>query len=816
VSVPARVRDEAATDPWVVRFDGYDPRDEGRREALCTVGNGYVATRGAAPESTADGVHYPGTYAAGVYNQLQDQIDGQVVENESLVNLPHWLATRFRVDDGPWVDVDSAEILDYHQELDLRRALLTRRYRVRDDAGRITAVTERRLVSMDFPHACALEATYVPENWSGRLVIRTVLDGTVENTLVARYRALAAAHLRLVRTEELTPDSVLLAVVTNHSAIRVAMAARTTVRCGGQPADPERRLVQDGAVVGHELVVEARRTEPVTLDKAVTVFTGRDRAISEPAAEAARWLPRLGRFDELLRRHELAWARLWDQFHVDVQRDEQTLTVLRLHLLHLLQSVSPHSVDLDVGVPARGLHGEAYRGHVFWDELFIFPVLNLRLPALSRALLQYRHRRLPEARAAARAAGHTGAMYPWQSASNGEEESQRLHLNPASGRWLPDPTLRQRHVGIAVAYNVWQYYQVTGDHEFLAREGAEMVVEIARFWASIATWDEDRRRYVIRGVMGPDEFHTGYPGRELDGVDNNAYTNVMASWVLRRALETLGVLADDERRRLLEHLDLGPDELSRWSDVARRLFVPFHDGVISQFEGYEHLAELDWAAYRARYPNIQRLDRILEAEGDDVNRYKASKQADTVMLFYLLSAEELGDVLGHLGYRIDAGLIPRTIHYYLERSSHGSTLSALVHAWVLARSQRDRSMEFLAQALDADVADIQGGTTAEGIHLAAMAGSVDLVQRCYGGLETRHHRLVLDPYWPESLGAMEFAIRYRHQPLVVRVRGLRAEVAAGPGMWRPVQVACRGEMAELRPGSRVSFPLSAIATAPAR
>ncbi len=126
------------TEPWVVRYDGYEPEDEGRRESLCTVGNGYFATRGAAAESSPDGVRYPGTYAAGVYNRLQDRIEGRTVENESLVNLPNWLATRFRIDGGPWFDIDRTEILEYHQELDLRRAVLTRRFRARDDAGRTT------------------------------------------------------------------------------------------------------------------------------------------------------------------------------------------------------------------------------------------------------------------------------------------------------------------------------------------------------------------------------------------------------------------------------------------------------------------------------------------------------------------------------------------------------------------------------------------------------------------------------------------------------------------------------------------------------
>lgn len=795
------------TDPWVVRYEGYDPEDEGRRESLCTLGNGYFATRGAAVESAADDVHYPGTYGAGIYNRLQDRIDDRTVENESLVNLPNWLSTRFRIEGGPWFDIDTAEILDYDQELDLRRAVLTRRLRVRDGDGRTTAITERRLVSMHAKHACALEITYVPEDWSGRLEIRSVLDGTVRNTQVERYRAFSGDHLELVRTAAPTPESVLLEMVTKQSAIRVAMAARTEVWGNGYRVAAERRLVDEGAVVGHHVTLDARRSVPVTLEKVVTVYTGRDPAVSEPATEAVTWLPRLGRFDDLLERHVLVWEHLWERFHLDLEHDGQVVQILRLHLLHLLQSVSPNSVDLDVGVPARGLHGEAYRGHIFWDELFIFPVLNLRLPLLTRSLLRYRYRRLPEARIAAQEAGYTGAMFPWQSGSNGREENQQVHLNPVSGRWLPDPTLRQRHVGIAIAYNVWQYHQVTGDREFLVHYGAEMLLEIARFWGSIATYDRARGRYVIRGVMGPDEFHTGYLGHEQDGIDNNAYTNVMASWVLRRGLETLQLLPAQERHELLEKLALRREELQRWEDIAHRLFVPFHDGIISQFEGYEDLEELDWAHYREQYGNIQRLDRLLEAENDSVNRYKASKQADALMLFYLLSADELRDVFEHLGYRLAPEVIPRTIHYYLDRTSHGSTLSAIVHGWVLARSDRRRAVDFLTRALETDVADIQGGTSSEAVHLAAMAGSVDLLQRCFSGLEMRQEQLHLNPYWPEPLGVMEFAIRYREHPLTLRIHGDSVEVLAAPGMQRPIEVVCRGEVAELRPGAAVYFPL---------
>ena len=170
------------------------------------------------------------------------------------------------------------------------------------------------------------------------------------------------------------------------------------------------------------------------------MVTGRDVATSEPAAGAERGLGRLGRFAELRDEHMLNWAHLWERLSIEFDGNTDALRILRLHLLHLLQTVSYNSADLDVGVPARGLHGEAYRGHIFWDELFIFPVLNLRLPTVTRSLLRYRYRRLSEARRAARLAGYRGAMFPWQSGSDGREESPDVHLNPRSGRWRPDPS----------------------------------------------------------------------------------------------------------------------------------------------------------------------------------------------------------------------------------------------------------------------------------------------------------------------------------------------------------------------------------------
>ena len=226
--------------------------------------------------------------------------------------------------------------------------------------------------------------------------------------------------------------------------------------------------------------------------------------------------------------------------------------------------------------------------------------------------------------------------------------------------------------------------------------------------------------------------------RATPGLNNNAYTNIMAVWVLCRALEVLDLLSEVRRAELTTRLGLSAEEIARWDDISRRMYVPFHDdGIISQFEGYEKLRELDWEDYRTRYGNIQRLDLILEAENDSANRYKLSKQADVLMLFYSVFRRGNRRIVRASGLSVRTRDDSAKRRLLCRRSSHGSTLCRVVYAWVLARSDRPRAMDFFAEALQSDVSDIQQGTTAEGVHLGAMAGTVDLVQRVSTGIEVR-------------------------------------------------------------------------------
>jgi trehalose/maltose hydrolase-like predicted phosphorylase len=797
-------------DGFLLAYDGFDPRTEGLREALTSTGNGYLCTRGAAEWEDADGVHYPGTYAHGGYNRETTMMGGLPVLNEDLVNLPNWLVLELRIEGEDAIRLDDVELLAYRHEYGIRNAAVVRHLRFRDRAGRETTLASRRFVSMADAHHAGIEWTLVPENWSGHVEVISALDARVSNNGVARYRQLEGRHLNPVSPRTFGPEVIALKAETRQSNLYVSQATRTRVFGGGEPLPASRTLHQMEDYIQQVLAFEVRQGEATRVEKMVAFYTSRDPAVSDTLVRAARSAARHSDFAAAFERHSAAWDELWRTCDVRVSGNEQVQLLLRLHTAHLLQVCSPHTADLDAGLPARGLNGEAYRGHVFWDEIYAFPFFNVRLPEVTRGLLMYRYRRIGEARAAAREAGFRGAMFPWQSGSEGVEETQRVHLNPLSGRWEPDLSHNQRHVNAAIFFNIWKYFQATHDYAFLESYGAEMMLEIARFWASIAHFNRARERFEIHGVMGPDEFHEKYPGAQQGGLRNNAYTNVLVAWLCGIAGQLPSLLSASSSEGLRARLGIGDDEVALWQDMSRRMFVPFHqDGIISQFEGWSDLEELDWDAYRAKYENIQRLDRILRAEGDDPDRYKIAKQADTVMLFFLFSGEELRETFERLGYDYRPDTAARNVAYYDRRTSHGSTLSFVTHAGVLASIDPESSWERFLVALRSDVDDIQGGTTKEGIHLGVMAGTLDVVQRYYAGTQIRDNVLYFDPQLPGELGDLSFPMQFRETPIRVTLSGGQLTLAVHPeGASQPVRAGIPGDIRELCPGDQAVFELN--------
>ena len=793
------------TDPWRLIYEGYDPAHEGHREALTTLGNGYLAVRGAAPESTKSEVHYPGTYLAGVYNRLVSRVQGQDVEDEHMVNVPNWLVLDLRLEGTDWWSRGGLKILRERRVLDMRRATLEREVVLEAPDGRLVAVAQRRFVSMAQPHLMALRTTLTSLGWSGSAVIRSGVDTGITNENVPEDALLAHHHLlRLGGTGPAGPVPV-IEVETSQSHIRIATALRTDV--SGQEGSGEQG--EEEGFYYRSWDLQLAEAEPVLVTKVAAIVTSRDRAVSSPALATGNMLRTASQtFEQLLSEHEAAWRRLLSLFAINIGGSPQVQLILNLHVFHLLQTLSPHTAELDAGVPARGLHGEGYRGHIFWDELFVLPLLTSRMPSVARSVINYRWRRLPAAREAAAASGLHGALFPWQSGSDGREETPLWLFNRRSGRWVPDYSHLQRHAGLAVAFNAWQYFLATQDREWLLRHGAELILEVARLVASMAEYDQASDRFHLRGIMGPDEYHTGYPDRGA-GLDDNAYTNVMAAWVCAQACGIMTMLHGQDLEDLQARLAIGPSEIDGWQHVSKRMFVPFHDGIISQFSGYEELQELDWEHYRNAYKNIERLDLILEAEGDSTNRYKLAKQADVLMLLYVLGEKELALFLAGLGYEVSPAQLDEAVDYYLARTAHGSTLSRVAHASVLAARDPDRAWSTFREALSADLDDTQGGTTRTGIHLGAMAGTIDVVQRSFAGLRITGDALLFAPKMPKGIRTVSFHVRYRNHLLAVSLEHGKLTVSAAPGDAPAICLQVGSERVLLGAGDTRQFTLVA-------
>ncbi|MEX0773346.1 MAG: glycosyl hydrolase family 65 protein [Balneolales bacterium] len=795
-------------DLWKITCQGYDPGQEGHREALFTQGNGYFATRGAVEESTAGTSHYPGTYLAGGYNRLRSDIGDKILEHEDLVNWPNWLLMKWKHEGGDWIELTTSNIIEYSQTLNLQNGIIERHIQVRDKSGRETRIISRRLVHMQYQHLAAIQWRFEALNWYGNITVHSALDGTVTNNGVEKYQMLNGKHLRLHETGRFDEDGIYLKVETSQSGIQMCQAARTVIQSHNSLC-VKRKVIDGDEYIGQELTFPVEENREVTIEKIVSLYTSRDHAIADTISEAHKAIERAKPFDDLCKDQNKRWQEIWSRCDSQINcGNSQEQVLLRLHIFHLFQTLSFNTIDLDVGVPSRGWTGEAYWGHVLWDELFIFPFMNLSLPELTQSLLMYRYRRLYEARYNALANGCKGALFPWQSGSNGREETHGIHYNPLSGNWIRDNFQIQHHVNSAICYNFWQYFQVTGDYEFMTFYGAEVMLEIASFWASKATWSDQKGKYEINNVIGPDEYHTRYPGSEEPGINNNAYTNVMAIWVLKHAREVLDILDERSMVDLTARLGISKADLEHWDDISRNMYVPFSAGgrLITQFEGYENLEELDWERYQQQYGDILRLDGIMEKEGDEVNRYKAAKQADVLMLFYLFSAEELIELFNTAGYPFDPKCIPVNIEYYQRRTSHGSTLSKVVHSWVMARCHREKSWHNFQKALISDFKDIQGGTTPEGIHLGAMAGSVDLIQRCYTGLEMRKSALWFNPQLPGDLTHIGYPLYYRGHWIRLHLTQTQLKLTCYSG-WsnEPIDVVVKNQVYQIKPDEEKIF-----------
>ena len=752
-------------DSWQLKYYDYNQDKERSREALFTTGNGYFGTRGALEESSANKVNYPGTYISGLYNRLISKVAGWDLENEDFVNIPNWLPIQFRIEGNEWFEFKpepSYEIEKIHRKLDLKTGELKKIMIVKDSKGRRTKIDSSRFASMENPHLAGLQFSITPLNYSDKIEIQSELNGNHINAGVERYMELNQKQLEPV-SESIDGEYSFLETKTTNSNIRIALSAKLRISSDVDDFEYKTRSSHKKGFTTTSYSFNAKQNQEVTVQKLVSIYTSMDEGIKNPLEISKKIIRSISGYSVELNKSKNAWLKLWDKMDIRIDGDRYAQKLIRMHLYHSLVTASPHYKNQDTGIAPRGLHGEAYRGHIFWDELYILPLYNIHFPEIVKSVLLYRYRRLDKAREYAKEYGYEGAMFPWQSGSDGREETQIVHLNPISGEWGDDYSSLQRHVSLAIAYNIWNYYWTSNDLDFMIQYGAEMFFEICRFWASKSRYNDETQRYHIDKVMGPDEFHESIHGSKKEGLEDNAYTNIMVSWALSAAFKIINKLPAKDCDQIFTKISLTKTETDEWKSIKEKLNLEIsEEGIVSQFKGYFDLKELDWDYYNNKYEDTHRLDRILKAEGKSPDEYKLSKQADFLMTLYNLPEKEVTTIITGLGYKIPDDYLTKNFDYYIARTSHGSTLSRLVHACLAFKvKQNDLGWKLFMEALESDYVDIQGGTTGEGIHCGVMAGTSYAVLNSFAGLDLSNEYPGLCPNLPEQWERLKFNFTFR-------------------------------------------------------
>ncbi|GAB4443766.1 MAG: glycoside hydrolase family 65 protein [Chloroflexi bacterium OHK40] len=751
---------------WLLTFDGFDPTREAQIEAVCALVNGYQGTRAAMEEGHP--ASRPATFIAGIFNT---PVAPQAAELEEpipeLVVVPDWSRLRLLVA-GAELRLDRCELLDQRRTLDLRQGALLRTWRLRDAEGRITAVTSLRFASLADRRALGQFLTITPENYGGELSVELLLDGRVTNEQ-------QTPHLAPVYTGS-AEDAALLVVRTARSGYTIAAAARSELLGAGQIAlRREMAFVAEGAgacVERFSWEAEAGRT--YALHKLVALATSREEVAPAAAATArVRALWERGPA-VLLREHTSAWAERWHGIDASIPGDAELQRQVRFACYHLVGAASPDDERSSIG--ARALTGERYRGHVFWDtEIFVWPALLYTHPATARALLMYRYHTLAGARAKAAASGYRGAMYPWEAADTGEEVTPAYMLS--GGQRVPVLTgIEEHHIAADVALAVLQYGRATGDRAFMRGPGAEIVLDVARFWASRAEAGAEGA-YHIRRVIGPDEYH--------ETVDDNAYTNGLAAHILRAARALAADLArqhPERWRELADRLALDDAELALWEAVAAGLVTGYDPatGLVEQFAGYHQLDPIDLTGHD---PSVATVDAKLGWY--PMQRTKVLKQADVIMLLILLWEQ----------YPLEAHAA--NFAYYEPKTSHDSSLSYSFHALFAARlGKLDLAESYLRRAalIDLDLTRQGHAGASGGVHIAALGGIWQALALGFLGMQPEDEGLRFTPHIPAGWGELAMPIAWRGARLRVRAsadgglilaveQGGPVRVATGAGPW---------------------------------
>lgn len=767
---------------WRITEDRFDIESNLLDETLFTLGNGYIGQRGTFEEgwSGPAGTSLEGTYLNGFFDtepiQYPEVAYGLAKTNEFMLNVPNAKGVVLEIA-GERFDLLSGTVWSYRRSVDFRHGVLVRTVDWQSPRGHRVKITSRRVVCFTRKNIFAQRFEVESVNVSGPVVLSAVLDGAVRNSEAGddpRFGSTLSGTPLIQTDAKVEGGRSVLTHRTRHSGFALVSATETV--CDGAGA-PETGI--DGQRLYQRFTVRLEPGARAVLTKFGTYLTTRDYPAGDlgPMTDIFLNEARACGFDALCAEQDAYLKGFWRGADVEIGGDEALQQGIRFNLFHLLQSAGK---DGRTNIAAKGVSGEGYEGHYFWDtEIYIFPVFLHSKPDVARKLLEHRYSCLPKARERARQMSHPkGALFPWRTIT-GEECSAFFPAGTA-----------QYHINADIAQSIRLYHEISGDTSFLVHGGgAEMLLETARIWMDIGHFEPRLDgQFCIDEVTGPDEYTAL--------VNNNLYTNAMAKMHLGFAAETARRLqADypDVFADLATRIELEPGEVEAWERAAERMSLPYDEtlGIHKQDDGFLEKKAWDFAGTpKENYPLLLHYHPLV------IYRHQVCKQADVVLATFLM-----GDLFTPEQKK-------RNFDYYEKVTTHDSSLSACIHAIMASEvGHRDKAYAYFMHTARMDL-DNTHGNTFHGVHTAAMAGAWMGIVYGFAGMRAHRGAISFNPTLPKGWTHYRFELVVRGRVLEVRVTPERTEYRLLDGEDLDIQ----------HQGQRVSLsretPLQAVGSAP--
>ncbi len=724
---------------WLIKEEDWARSLQGVRESQLALGNGFLGSRAVLEEIPSDA--RPGTYIAGLY----DKIGSQVSE---LVNLPNPFYFKI-VTDGEKLGVVTMDVVEHRRILNLRHGLLYRHTIFQDSKKRTYDYQSLRFVSMHTKNIGVMQIVFTPLDDGIRASVETGIDTSVYN--IGTITEGRKKHFRIKEVGQFNNEGY-LAVETFGKLHTVIFRSGFYYETRGKTIAAKDNIF--------ELKLRKRQTVVFTKIFYVDAVSKEKDLIKIKKLSEKKFRKALqSSFDYLLRRHIRVWEDLWNVAEISIWGDPEIEKNFRFNIYHMLICAANNNGSSSIG--ARALTGEGYHGHIFWDtEIFVLPFYIYVLPEMARNMLLYRYRRLDVARAIAKKYGFKGAMFPWESAGFGDDETPNW-AKDLDGRIIRIRTGKmEHHITADIAYAFYQYYNATHDEKFLQDFGYVVLFETARFWASRFGYNTKKKKYEIKNVIGPDEFHTG--------VNNNAFTNMMARQNLLIAYKMFRKLRKTDPvvlRSLIQKTGLSMIEPAHWRNIAARISINIDKKqIIEQFDGY----------FRKKRVKIYNWDEnslpivTKKLTPRQYGKTQLVKQADVVMLLYLLT-----DLFS---FKIKK----QNYEYYVDRTLHKSSLSLPIYALVaIDIGDKSRAYQFFTTALHADISDIHNNTN-EGIHIACMGGTWQVLINGFAGVKIQKEVFSINPRLPRKWRKVLFPLHWRGNLLRLEVENNKIKIQLIP------------------------------------